>query len=95
MRRFLMLCLLTMPVAAAQSPVGNLAAYDEWNKCVDSLKEEGDFDTGLWPRLRDSLRHDPPELVKSLDRMAMYDELIALHEKRIAALKKMRQLEAK
>lgn len=95
-----MLCLLCVPVAtvvalAAQSSAGKLAIYGEWNRCVVTLEAEGDFETGLWPRLRDSLRHDPPEMVKSLDRIALYDELITLHEKRIAALKKMRNLEAK
>ncbi|MGA9767922.1 MAG: hypothetical protein WBV94_02710 [Blastocatellia bacterium] len=92
-----MLSLLTLPlvVAGQQIPDPKLRIYQHWNECVESLKDEGDFESGLWPRLLQSLRDDPPEHVKSLDRIAIYDELIILHEKRIAALKKMRELEKK
>jgi hypothetical protein len=87
------LLLAAYALAGAQVNQDKLAIYGEWNKCVTTLEAEGDFDTGLWARLRASLVGDPPEFVKSLDRIAIYDELIALHEKRIAALKKMRALE--
>lgn len=91
MRRLLLIVMLSLPVAA-QSSVGKLAIYDEWTGCVETLKPEW-IEGGLWHRLRDSLIHDPPEHVKSLDRLAIYDELIALHEKRLAALKKMKEIE--
>lgn len=89
------ICAFMLQDAPSQQPANKLAIYDEFNNCVETLKAEGDFDTGLWPRLRDSLIQDPPEHVKSLDRIAVIDELVSLHEKRIAALKKMRELEKK
>lgn len=67
--------------------------YQRWNRCVESLRAEGDFETGLWPRLRDSIQQDPPEHVRSLDRQQILEELIARHEERLRALREMLKLE--
>jgi hypothetical protein len=91
-----LLCvLLAGLIYARQQPDPKLAIYQAWNACVETLKEEGNYDDGLWSRLRDSLVHDPPERVKSLDRIAILNELIAIHERRLQALKKMCELERK
>jgi hypothetical protein len=67
--------------------------YTEWNACVHSLADEGDFETGLWPKLHGSLKSDPPEHVRSLDRERILEELIKLHKERISHLESMLELE--
>jgi hypothetical protein len=70
-----------------------LKIYSGWDACVKSLEAEGDFETGLWPKLRDSLVNDPPELTRSLDREAMIERLIELHEQRLKLLRGMLKAE--
>jgi hypothetical protein len=90
---FLLLAALSIPLRAQLND--KLSIYSHWNACVESLKAEGDFETGLWPRLRQSLLDDPPEYVRSLDRQEIVKALIAEHELRLAALKKMLEVERK
>ncbi|HEX8089348.1 MAG TPA: hypothetical protein VF762_10875, partial [Blastocatellia bacterium] len=63
--------------------------------CVEALNAEGDFETGLWPRLHDSLIHDPPEHTRSLDREEALKRLIELHERRLKLLREMLKAEQK
>ena len=66
--------------------------YGLWNSCVFTLREEYEPEP-LWESLQESYKSDPPEYVKSLDRVAKLEKLIELHEKRLQNLKKMRDLE--
>lgn len=67
--------------------------YTEWNACVESLKAEGDFESGKWRQLYNSLRADPPGLVRSLDREQLLKDLIRLHKERTGYLESMLKLE--
>ena len=64
------------------------AIYEGWNDCVKTLQSEWQPEQ-LWVFLQDSYRNEPPEFVKSMDRMEKIKRLIELHEIRIKALKKM------
>lgn len=79
------------PVQPTISSNNPTAVYDAWNKCVESLQREGDFETGLWPTLQDSIKKDPPEHLSSLDRQTIIDELIEEHQARIDQLRRMRK----
>jgi hypothetical protein len=50
-------------------------------------------DEGLWFKLRQSLLDDPPEKIKSLNRMGLEQRLIELHEQRLKELRRMLDLE--
>jgi|ERR1044072_6337021 hypothetical protein len=95
MRKFCLLTILLTIVHcfahAAQAPE-KLKIYSNFNNCVDTLKLEWP-DDGLWFKLRESILNDPPEHIKSLDRIEIEKELIKLHEKRLAYLKDMLDLE--
>jgi hypothetical protein len=69
--------------------------YTDWNACVQTLVDEGDFETGLWPKLRNSLISDSPEHTRSLEREETLKRLIELHEQRLKLLKSMLEVEQK
>ena len=97
MKRLILIlrALILLPVVSAAQEAQNqkLEIYHLWDKNVESLKAEGDFETGKWRKLYDSLRADPPEMVRSLDREQIIDDLIRLHKERIAYLERMRAIE--
>lgn len=84
--------LFTITVRTQQPPNPKLVIYQGWNECVMTFRAEMD-ERDIWHKLQDSLQLDPPEFVKSLDRIAIYNELIVLHERRLKALHKMLEAE--
>lgn len=78
---------------AREVPSSKLEIYKLWNRNVSSLVTEGDFETGLWKQLLDSLRADPPERVRSLKRQRIIAALIRLHNARTALLARMLVIE--
>jgi hypothetical protein len=95
MRELCLALLLCFPLAAAaqQQADPKLEVYRLWDESVELLKQEGDFETGLWRQLLNSLRNDPPEHVRSLDRQAILEELIKLHRRRAEKLERMQKVD--
>jgi hypothetical protein len=94
-RELLLALLLCFPLAAIaqQRTSPKFEIYKLWDDNVELLRQEGDYETGLWKQLQNSLRDDPPEHVKSLDRQAIIEELIRLHKQRTEKLERMLKVE--
>ncbi len=86
--------LLFAGIAESRQNDSETIIYSSFNECVKTLKPEWE-DNGLWFQLRESLLANPPRYTKSLDREALVDELIALHEKRLQLLRRMKKAEGR
>ena len=79
-----------------RSPQGQSKSYiDYWNECVHTFQEEeiGAVDGSTWAVLMESYKSDPPNYVSSPDRLERLEKVIQLTERRLKALKKLRDIE--